>query len=634
MRNITKKICNKISKNNIASYLLPLKDNIMFSRNKKYFSSNETINSIKKYKQVSTGIPGNMGMDHIGIVVPSVQKAAEFLSDVFDADFDWEVIREDRPTAGERGWDKTFNIHPDSALKHVIMLKCGDHPLTQYIELFEFKSPDQKVPTGLDNWFKFSDIGNSYISFTFKDINKVVEHLNKVVIPKWGVRFIQPTPMKFPLRGEVCESFFITTPWGQWIELTSWSESKSKSKIIRVQRGNQDDTKINQLKNSYLNKSIYDLPTPSFLIDLDIIDHNISIMKEKFKGIRWIIPSKMHKCPKLTEYILNKTEANGILCLTLNEAEKYVHSNIDAIKEKEVFLATQVAAENEFERISLLAKKVNKLKITIDNKKCLTNLVKAIEKWEITSPIEIFIEVNIGHNRFGVDNENEALELAKLIKDLQTKKGAVSLGGVCGYEGHTPIMPKFEKLAATKSGHELLLKVKNHLEINGHPIKIISAGGSSNYNQCLEVGIIDEIQAGGGIWCDLLYYKKAGLSEFNHKIATSILSTIISSNESGNRIVCDAGFKCLGFHPFADLPEIRNGKYKDLFKCSGVSAEVTRFTNLSYTHMNIPEFKYGNKIELDVGYSDAMGFLNRFIFVHRNSVVQDVLETFSDSTWV
>ena len=217
--------------------------------------------SKSNYHKQGTGIPTNMGLDHVGIVVPDAKQAADFLIDVFDAEFDWEVKRESKPTAGERGWSEIFGVHPDAYMPHVIMLKCGEQPLTQYVEIFEWKSPDQQKLNGEGGWHKFSDVGNSYISFTVKDMDAVVKHIKENVIPKYkGVRFIQDPPMSFPLRGEVCTSIFLVSPWGMWIELTSWSESQHKGKVVRAQR--QPEV------NPYVGKHISKLPTPEFMIDL------------------------------------------------------------------------------------------------------------------------------------------------------------------------------------------------------------------------------------------------------------------------------------------------------------------------------------------------------------------------------
>ena len=111
--------------------------------------------------QTKLGIPSNMGLDHIGIVVPDAAKAAEFLMTVFDAQFDWEVKREPVPNAHERGWDTLFGVEPQSHLSHVIMLHCGDDVLSQYIELFEWQGT-QNAPQldGEGGWHRFSDHAN------------------------------------------------------------------------------------------------------------------------------------------------------------------------------------------------------------------------------------------------------------------------------------------------------------------------------------------------------------------------------------------------------------------------------------------------------------------------------------------
>ena len=67
----------------------------------------------------SSGIPTNMGQDHVGLTVPSAQEAADFLINLFDCEFDWEVKRGPAPTAGERGWSDLFGVHPESYMPHV-----------------------------------------------------------------------------------------------------------------------------------------------------------------------------------------------------------------------------------------------------------------------------------------------------------------------------------------------------------------------------------------------------------------------------------------------------------------------------------------------------------------------------------
>jgi 3-hydroxy-D-aspartate aldolase len=566
---------------------------------------------LKMKQNHSGGIPTNMGLDHIGIVVSNAQEAADFLIDVFDAEFDWEVKREPHPTAGERGWSTIFDVHPDAYMPHVIMLKCGAHPLTQYVEIFEWKSPDHQQLKGENGWHKFSDIGNSYISFTVQDIHSVVAHIKKNVIPKWkGTRFIQDPPMQFPLRGEVCTSTFLVSPWGMWIELTCWSKSKVTGTVVKAQRTVE--------KNKYIGKHIHQLSTPSFLVDLDVVDHNIKLMTSRIveKGIEWRIPSKAHKCPDFSKYILAKGKANGVVLLTLTEAENFANAGIDNI-----YLANQVGTEEELERLSLLAKRVKCLRVAIDDSVYLQNLTTAIERWEIMTPIEVLIELNVNHNRCGVNNVEEAVNLARLAKQIETTTGSIIFAGITGYEGHTPILPPDKKTQETKLSHDILAKTKAAIESAGIKVKIVSGGGSCNYIDCLQENVLTEIQAGGGVLCDLLYYHKANLKDHGHKMGALILTQIISVPSDHSRAIGNAGFKTVGWHPFGGLPEPRD--HKNL-RVIGLSAEHTKFESVDNSPVNLAR---GDKIVLIPGYTDAMGFLHKEIYGIRNDHVEHVWKT-------
>lgn len=555
----------------------------------------------------STGIPTNMGLDHMGIVVPNAQMAADFLIEVFDAELDWEVKREPLPTAGERGWSAIFGVHKEAYMPHVIMLKCGDQPLTQYVEIFEWHSPDQK---SLGAWHKFSDIGNSYISFTVKDMDKVVAHIKEQVIPKWeGVRFIQDPPMQFPLRGEICTSTFLVSPWGMWIEITSWSESQRQVPVISAQR--QPEI------NSYIGKSIYALPTPAFMVDLDVVDHNIQLMRERItsQGIVWRVPSKAHRSPDLAHYILARG-ATGIVLLTLTEAERFAQQGIN-----DIYLANQVGSKEELTRLSLLAKKVTRLRVAVDDADYLRELAAAVLQWEITSPIEVLVELNINHNRCGVSID-EAVHLAKRVHAIEQSSGALLFAGITGYEGHTAILSPEIKTQETKVAHGILARAKSLIEAAGIKVSVVSGGGSCNYLDCMTQGVLTEIQAGGGVLGDLLYYHHAHLQDHGHLMGALLLTQIISVPSDQSRAIGNAGFKTVGWHPFGGLPKPRDRK--DL-QVIGLSAEHTKIAALNKG--DAVQLRRGDKLILIPGYTDATGFLHKEIYAIRADRVEQVWET-------
>eukprot|EP00211_Chloroparvula_japonica_P006419 CAMPEP_0119151140 /NCGR_PEP_ID=MMETSP1310-20130426/45919_1 /TAXON_ID=464262 /ORGANISM="Genus nov. species nov., Strain RCC2339" /LENGTH=408 /DNA_ID=CAMNT_0007143391 /DNA_START=199 /DNA_END=1421 /DNA_ORIENTATION=+ len=407
-----------------------------------------------------------MGLDHVGIVVPNAQEAADFLIDVFDAEFDWEVKREPEPKFGERGWDKLFGVHRETYMPHVIMLKCGDAPLTQYVELFEFVSPDQsEVPRkGEGGWLRFSDITNSYISFTVKDLDAVMAHIKNEVVPKWdGVRFIQDPPMEFPLRGEVCRSTFIVSPWGQWVELTEWSEGRHSVPVLKKLRGDV------RYDHPCVGQPVEALETPCYMVDLDAFEHNAGLMRERFAahGVAWRPTCKGHKSPTLARKLTEEFGAQGVLVLTVEEAEKFAQEGHD-----DIHVANQVVSATKVEKLSLLAKCVRRLKVNVDDAANIRQLSDAVAQWEIATPLELMVEINIGHNRCGV-SPAEAVPLVQLVKELEAH-GTVRFGGLAGYEGHTPVLPPEEKTAETRRAHGVLAEAKRLVEEAGISVDVVT----------------------------------------------------------------------------------------------------------------------------------------------------------------
>eukprot|EP01095_Lingulamoeba_sp_RSL-Kostka_P005277 TRINITY_DN16608_c0_g1_i1.p1 TRINITY_DN16608_c0_g1~~TRINITY_DN16608_c0_g1_i1.p1 ORF type:complete len:625 (+),score=214.58 TRINITY_DN16608_c0_g1_i1:49-1875(+) len=580
-------------------------------------------------EQAYTGIPTNMGYDHLGITVYDVQESTDFLMNVFDCEFDWEVKRQPTPNAEERGWSDVFYIHPESYLAHVVMLKCGDHVLTQYVELFEWASPDQNLPQNerLDGkWQNFVDIGHAYISFTVKDMDAVVDYL-KTNYPE--IKFIQDPPMSFPLRGEICTSTFIVTPWGMWIELTMWSESKHKGEIIKKLRESDtvaidsDDTIDHEFhddhkqteegteEDSIIGKSINEIQTPAFMIDLDKFELNSKLLSNRIKesGMDWVVSVKNHKSPQLAKKLLDYG-ANGILVLKLSEAEAFQEYGFD-----DIFLANEVVDRQKVIRLINLSKKVKRLRVGVDNIDNI-HLIASLSK-VMGGNLDLLVEININHNRCGV-RPYEAVKLAKLIKQYEGEEYRIHFAGIMGYEGHTPVLEPEKKTTETTKSHNLLLEAKELIEKEGIEVEIVTGGGSSNYIDVLKIGALTEIQAGGGAFVDWLYCHKANLCDHGHEIGTFILTQVMSVQNDPKRAMADSGFKTAGWHPFGGFPQPRD---RTDIEVSGLSAEHLK---LKYISEDAEPLKLGEKLVFIPGYSDANMFLFKKIYGIRNDVVEEV----------
>ncbi|MET1412092.1 VOC family protein [Roseibium sp. HPY-6] len=151
-------------------------------------------------------MPGMRGTQHIGITVPNVDEAVEFLVDVMGCesffsfgpfgpfDDDWMT--------------KNLNVNPRAVINVITMVKCGNGPA---LEVFQYSSPDQDP-----NPPKNSDIGGYHIAFYVDDIHAATQYLKDN-----GVRVLEEP---HPLTGtglEGMEWVYFLSPWGMQMEIVS-----------------------------------------------------------------------------------------------------------------------------------------------------------------------------------------------------------------------------------------------------------------------------------------------------------------------------------------------------------------------------------------------------------------------------
>jgi D-serine deaminase-like pyridoxal phosphate-dependent protein len=138
-------------------------------------------------------------------------------------------------------------------------------------------------------------------------------------------------------------------------------------------------------------------------------------------------------------------------------------------------------------------------------------------------------------------------------------------------------------------------------------VEIVSAGGSGTYTITAHIAGVTEIEAGGGIFCDLTYQSWGVTLE----PAIFVYSTVTSRPEP-DRVICDAGFKTLPRGYLAPQPV-------------GIAAESMA---LSAEHgiiqLSEPDMSpgVGETIDLMVGYGDSTVFLHDRLYGVRDGVVE------------
>lgn len=324
------------------------------------------------------------------------------------------------------------------------------------------------------------------------------------------------------------------------------------------------------------------LDTPVLLMDMDVMESNIARIAKTCRtaGVAWRPHMKGLKVPAIAHKAI-RAGAIGVTCAKLGEAEVMAAAGIT-----DILIANQIVGTQKIERLVNLRKHAD-LIILVDDRNNIRQVASAAKAKGVV--IRVLIEVNAGLNRAGVEPGGPALELADFIG---TQEG-VKLVGVESWEGHaTEIVDPGAKRSAITQSVALLTSTAELLREHGHPMEIVSCGGSGTFDTTACIDGVTEVQTGGAIMSDVRYVRKYHL---DFPYALTIMSTV-TSRPTSTRIVCDAGHKTMTNHHTAPEPINISGGYTMTF-----SAEHVRI-DLEEPDL---ELKVGDRLEFIVGYSET-----------------------------
>jgi D-serine deaminase-like pyridoxal phosphate-dependent protein len=345
---------------------------------------------------------------------------------------------------------------------------------------------------------------------------------------------------------------------------------------------------------------IHRLDTPRLLVDLDVLERNISRMVEATArhGIGWRPHTKGIKLPAIAHKLI-RAGAIGVTCAKLGEAEVMAAAGIGSI-----LIANQIVGEEKIARLIGLSRHAEVIACVDDSVN-----VTAIGGAAAAAGVEqgVLVEVDTGMQRCGVAPGAETVALARRVAETP----GLRLRGLMGWEGHVAGMPPGEqKRAATEAAVGLLTSSAAACRVAGLPIDIVSCGGTGTHPITAGLPGVTEIQAGGAIFHDLTY-AAWGL---DHEFALTVLVTVIS-RPTPTRVVVDAGKKTLS----SDLTPPRARAFPDATPLR-LSAEHGQFDLAAPS----PAPAVGERIELLMGYGDTSVHLHETLVGVRNGHVEIV----------
>lgn len=282
---------------------------------------------------------------------------------------------------------------------------------------------------------------------------------------------------------------------------------------------------------------ISDLDTPSLLIDKNILKANINKMQKlcNDNGINLRPHIKTHKSPVIAKMQL-KAGAIGIAAAKISEAEVFAGNGFNDIQ-----IANIIIGPDKISKLYKLHEQVERLTCGIDSAEGAAMLSSFFHSKK--KILNVFIIINSGLNRCGVDSKEELLNLAK---DIQNMPG-INLYGLLTHAGSVYSAFGYdERKAIGLNESELLLGYKDYLEKHNIEISEISVGSTPTAEFCSTVNGVSELRAGNYIYHDMI---QVGLGSANiSQCAMSLLSRVIGVH-NGSRVIIDAGKKALSSDP-------------------------------------------------------------------------------------
>jgi D-serine deaminase-like pyridoxal phosphate-dependent protein len=350
------------------------------------------------------------------------------------------------------------------------------------------------------------------------------------------------------------------------------------------------------------------LDTPALLVDLDLMQRNITTMQERLQGSSARIRPhlKTAKCPEIARLLLAAGAIGG--CVSkVSEAEVMAQAGIENL-----LITSEIVGAPKLGRLCQLVQNHPQVKVVVDSLEGAAALNQAMER--VQQPLDILIEVDVGQHRCGVQPGEATLQLARQLAAFNF----LHLRGVQGYEGHLQhIADASERERLCRQSMELLTATVTDLRAAGFPCEIVTTGGTGTAEICASYPAVTEVQPGSFIFMDTDYQHALGPV---YASALTVLATVIS-RQAPQRAIVDAGLKSLstdsGMAQPKGLPGVRYSHFGDehglLEWSDGETAGATARA-----------MQIGERLELVPSHCDTTINLHDTYYAHRHGRIEAI----------
>jgi len=282
-----------------------------------------------------------------------------------------------------------------------------------------------------------------------------------------------------------------------------------------------------------MSQSIADLETPVPIVDLDRLARNLdrAATYATTHGLALRPHIKTHKSPRVAAQQIERG-AVGVTCATPYEAE--VMSSVC----DNILVAYPPVGAKRAARLAAIDPRV-KLTVALDSLQAIEDLAHAARA--ANRPISVYVEMDLGMHRVGVPAVDQAIALAKAVRD----RPPLEFAGIAFYPGHVrePVGQQDAKLEELNAA---LGNAINSFDQAGLHPRIVSGGSTPTLWNTHEISGVTEFRPGTYVYNDRTT-AAIGACEWDD-CALTVLATVVSTAVPGQAVI-DAGTKALGREP-------------------------------------------------------------------------------------
>ncbi|HZT88905.1 MAG TPA: DSD1 family PLP-dependent enzyme [Stellaceae bacterium] len=280
-----------------------------------------------------------------------------------------------------------------------------------------------------------------------------------------------------------------------------------------------------------------EVDTPALIVDLDAFERNLRRLPERIEGgtARLRPHAKTHKCPVIA---LKQVElgAVGVCVQKVGEAEAMVYGGV-----KDVLVTNEIVGRSKLRRLTALAS-LARIGVCADDAGQVRSLDEAAAEGGITLPV--YVEVNMGGNRCGVEPGQPALDLARQIGEAKH----LSFAGLQAYHGSAQHLRGWaERRQAIASAVEKASTTRDLLARHGIACDVVTGAGTGTFEFEAASGVYTELQCGSYIFMDADYgrnFDRDGAPTQAFEPSLFVWATVMS-RPTDDRAIVDAGLKAL-----------------------------------------------------------------------------------------